>query len=179
MGQVEAVRRAFEHSSCPRSSAKCAKRTWWAVLEQCCSDLREALQLHRCIGTALPRHLEQRVPSCRALQPLQPWLVLQPTRACSVLAAKQQWFAGLVVAERCVAAVARATAATYRIAQDRKVVKLARVLPIAAVRASYVVHVIGFWTGESVSSSCSGPNFYGRGGPKHNLYLSVIYDSST
>ena len=96
-----------------------------------------------------------------------------------MLAAMQQWFAGLVVAERCVAAVARATAATHRIAQDRKVVKLARVLSIAAVLASYVVHVIGFWTGESVRSSCSGPNFYDRGGPKHNLYLSVIYTSST
>ena len=82
-----------------------------------------------------------------------------------MLAAMQQWFAGLVVAERCVAAVARATAATHRIAQDRKVVKLARVLSIAAVLASYVVHVIGFWTGESVRSSCSGPNSDGRGVP--------------
>ena len=81
-----------------------------------------------------------------------------------MLAAMQQWFAGLVVAKRCVAA-----AATHRIAQDRKVVKLARVLPIAAVRASYVVHVIGFWTGESVRSSCSGPNSDGRGVPKHNI----------
>ena len=59
-----------------------------------------------------------------------------------MLAAKQQWLAGLVVAERRVVAVARATEATHRIAQDRKVVKLARVLPIAAVHASYVVHVI-------------------------------------
>ena len=105
------------------------------MLEQCCSDLREALQLHRCIGTALLRHLEQRLPPCRALQPLQLWLVLQPRRACSMLAAKQQWLAGLVVAERRVVAVARATEATHRIAQDRKVVKLARVLPIAAVHA--------------------------------------------
>ena len=96
-----------------------------------------------------------------------------------MLAAMQHGFAGLFVAERRVVAVARATEATRRIAQDRKVVKLARVLPIAAVRASYVVHVIGFWTGESVRSSCSGPNFYVRGGPKHNLYLSVIYTSST
>ena len=86
-----------------------------------------------------------------------------------MLAAMQQWFAGLVVAERCVAAVARATAATHRIAQDRKVVKVTRVLSIAAVLASYVVHVIGFWTGESVRSSCSGPNSDGRGVPKHNI----------
>ena len=84
-----------------------------------------------------------------------------------MLAAMQQWFAGLVVAERCVAAVARATAATHRIAQDRKVVKLARVLSIAAVLASYVVHVIGFWTGKSVRSSCLGPNSDGRGVSKH------------
>ena len=53
----------------------------------------------------------------------------------------QHGFAGLFVAERRVVAVARATEATRRIAQDRKVVKLARVLPIAAVHASYVVHV--------------------------------------
>ena len=53
-----------------------------------------------------------------------------------MLAAMQQWFAGLCVAERRVVAVARATEATRRIAQDRKVVKLARVLPIAAVLAS-------------------------------------------
>jgi len=49
--------------------------------------------------------------------------------------------AGLCVAERRMVAVARATEATRRIAQDRKVVKLARVLPIAAVYASYVLHV--------------------------------------
>ena len=96
-----------------------------------------------------------------------------------MLAAKQQWLAGLVVAERRVVAVARATEATHRIAQDRKVVKLARVLPIAAVHASYVVHVIGFWTGESVHSSCLGPNFDDQGRPKHNIYLSVTYTSST
>ena len=70
-----------------------------------------------------------------------------------MLAAMQQWFASLCVAKRRVVAVARATEATRRIAQDRKVVKLARVLPIAAVHASYVVHVISFWTGESVRSS--------------------------
>ena len=52
-----------------------------------------------------------------------------------MLAAMQQWFAGLRVAERRVVAVARATEATRRIAQDRKVVKLALVLPIAAVLA--------------------------------------------
>ena len=95
-----------------------------------------------------------------------------------MLAAMQQWFAGLVVAERCVAAVARATTATHRIAQDRKVVKLARVLPIAAVLASYVMHVIGFLTGESVRSSCLGPNSDGRGVPKHNMYLYLICTSS-
>ena len=53
-------------------------------------------------------------------------------------AAKQQWFSGLVVADRCVAAVARATAATHRLAKNRKVVELARVLPMAAVHASYL-----------------------------------------
>ena len=58
-----------------------------------------------------------------------------------MLTAMHHGFAGLCVAERRVVAVARATEATRRIAQDRKVVKLARVLPIAAVHASYVVHV--------------------------------------
>ena len=58
-----------------------------------------------------------------------------------MLAAMQQWFASLCVAKRRVVAVARATEATRRIAQDRKVVKLARVLPIAAGHASYVVYV--------------------------------------
>ena len=104
---------------------------------------------------------------CRALQRLQPNLVDMLASAHSMHMGMHQWFAGLVVAERCVAAVARATAATHRIAQDRKVVKLARVLSIAAVLASYVVHVIGFWTGKSVRSSCLGPNCDGRGVPKH------------
>ena len=85
-----------------------------------------------------------------------------------MLTAMQHGFAGLFVAERRVVAVARATEATRRIAQDRKVVKLARVLSIAAVLASYVVHVIGFWTGKSVRSSCLGPNFDAQ-----NIYLSV------
>ena len=96
-----------------------------------------------------------------------------------MLAAMQQWFAGLRVAERRVVAVARATEATRRIAQDRKVVKLALVLPIAAVLALYVVHLIGFLTGESVRSSCVGLNFDGRCGPKRNIYLCVTYTSST
>ena len=97
-----------------------------------------------------------------------------------MLAAMQQWFiAGLRVAERRVVAVARATEATRRIAQDRKVVKLALVLPIAAVHASYVVHLIGFLTGESVRSSCLGPNSDGRRVSKHMMYLSLTYASST
>ena len=58
-----------------------------------------------------------------------------------MLTAMHHGFACLCVAERRVAAVARATEVTRRIAQDRKVVKLARVLPIAAVYASYVLHV--------------------------------------
>ena len=59
-----------------------------------------------------------------------------------MLTAMHHGFACLCVAERRVVAVARATEATRRIAQDRKVVKLAHVvLPIAAVHASYVVHV--------------------------------------
>jgi len=95
-----------------------------------------------------------------------------------MLAAMQQWFAGLRVAERRVVAVARATEATRRIAQDRKVVKLALVLPIAAVLALYVVHLIGFLTGESVRSSCLGPNSDGRGVSKHIMYLSLTYTSS-
>ena len=69
-----------------------------------------------------------------------------------MLTAMQHWFAGLFVAEPRVVAVAHATEATRCIAQDRKVVKLARVLPTAAVHASYVVHVISFWTSESVRS---------------------------
>ena len=58
-----------------------------------------------------------------------------------MLTAMHHGFACLCVAERRVVAVARATEATRRIAQDRKVVKLARVLPIAAGHASRMLYM--------------------------------------
>ena len=98
-------------------------------------DFAELLLLRQCIGTASKAHLKPLAPPRRALQQLQPRLVVQPTRARSMLAAMQHCFAGLCVAERRVVVGARATQATRRSAHDHKVVKLALMPPIRAVRA--------------------------------------------